>query len=86
MTLGGHLRKKRLDLGLRQKKVAERLGVDKDSVYNWETNRYSPSLRVVPRIIQFLGYLPYEIAELSPGPFPSCYGEDIQPLGERSNN
>lgn len=66
-TLGDHLRKKRLDLGLLQGEVAERLEVDKDSVYYWETNRYAPSLRVIPRIIQFLGYMPYDTSSTSLG-------------------
>jgi hypothetical protein len=32
-TLGDHIRKKRLDLGLFQKEVASRIGVDAESVY-----------------------------------------------------
>ena len=59
-TLGDHLRRRRLDLGLLQREVAEKLGVTKDSIHNWETNRKSPQLRFVPRIIEFLGYVPYD--------------------------
>lgn len=58
-TLGDHLRKRRLDLGLLQRDVAQRLGVHKGTVHNWETNRTTPPLRFVPRIVQFLGYVPY---------------------------
>ena len=57
-TLGDHLRKRRLDLGLLQRDVAEILAVDKMSVCNWEVNRTSPALRFVPRIVEFLGYVP----------------------------
>ena len=57
-TLGDHLRKRRLDLALTQKEVAQRLGADETSVWNWEKNRSSPALRFVPRIIEFLGYIP----------------------------
>jgi len=57
-TLGDHLRKRRLDLALTQKDVAERLGADETSVWNWEKNRSSPALRLIPRIIAFLGYTP----------------------------
>jgi transcriptional regulator with XRE-family HTH domain len=57
-TLGDHLRKRRLDLALFQKDVAKRLGADEASVWNWEKNRSSPALRFVPRIIEFLGYVP----------------------------
>jgi len=66
-TLGDHLRKKRLDLGLLQKDVAKILGVSKDTVCNWENNRTSPSLRSIPRIVKFLGYIPYDIQGKTPG-------------------
>ena len=67
MTIGDHLRKKRLDLGLLQKEVAPRLGVDKDSIYYWETNRHKPSLRIIPKIIKFLDYTPYEYSSMTLG-------------------
>ena len=66
-TIGDHIRQRRLDLGLLQREVAEKLGVDKDSVYYWEKNRYSPSLQVIPRTIKFLGYLPYDTSSQSLG-------------------
>lgn len=59
VTYGGHLRAKRLDLGLPQKQVAEQVGVDQTSVYNWESNRVEPAVRLIPRIHLFLGYCPY---------------------------
>ena len=58
-TLGDHIRKRRLDLKLYQKQVAEILGCDEDSVCYWENNRTSPALKFIPKIIQFLGYNPY---------------------------
>jgi transcriptional regulator with XRE-family HTH domain len=57
-TIGDHLRRRRLMLKLFQKQVAEQLGVDKTSVYNWETNRTKPDLEYMPSIIRFLGYNP----------------------------
>ncbi|MFQ5456897.1 MAG: helix-turn-helix domain-containing protein [Myxococcota bacterium] len=59
-TWGDRLRKRRLELGLLQKQVACRLGVDAMTVVNWELNRTAPSLRFGPRIIHFLGYAPYD--------------------------
>ena len=56
--LGDHLRKRRLDVGLLQRDVAEILAVDRMSVCNWEVNRTSPALRFIPKIIGFLGYDP----------------------------
>ena len=57
-TLGAHLRKRRLDLGLLQREVAEQIGVDGTSICNWENNRTSPSFHFVSRIVEFLGYVP----------------------------
>jgi len=57
-TLGDHLLRRRLTLKLLQRQVADQLGVDKASVYNWETNRTKPGLEYMPAIIAFLGYNP----------------------------
>jgi transcriptional regulator with XRE-family HTH domain len=60
-TLGDHLRKKRLDLGLLQREVALKLGVDEASVHNWERNLTKPSIALIPKILKFLGYVPFEM-------------------------
>jgi transcriptional regulator with XRE-family HTH domain len=60
-TLGDHLRKRRLELKLLQKEVAQKLGVDEASVHNWERGHTIPSLSVIPRIIEFLKYVPFEM-------------------------
>jgi len=57
-TLGDHLRKRRLDLGLWQKDVAATLGVTVSAVTNWELNRVTPYFTYLPKIIAFLGYTP----------------------------
>ena len=57
-TIGDHLRKKRLDLKLFQKDVAGIIGVDECTVTNWEKNRTSPRLYLLPNIYDFLGYDP----------------------------
>lgn len=62
-TLGDRLRKRRLDLGLRQKDAAERLGVSPDTVRNWEVGRAQPALWQWPALIRFLGYAPFDTAE-----------------------
>ena len=59
-SLGDHIRKQRLDLGLLQTDVAHEFGVDEMTVCNWEINRTSPQLRFIPKIIAFLGYSPYD--------------------------
>ena len=60
MTLGDHLRKRRLDLGLLQKDVAEEIGVNTSTITNWELNHNFPELRFIPAIIEFLGYWPMD--------------------------
>jgi transcriptional regulator with XRE-family HTH domain len=57
-TLGDHLKKRRLELGLYQAQVAGLIGVDESTVTNWEKNRTNPILWVMPKIIEFLGYHP----------------------------
>jgi len=57
-TIGDHIRKRRLDLKLFQKDVACILGVDTTSVCNWENNR-GPAINMIPKIIQFLEYNPF---------------------------
>jgi transcriptional regulator with XRE-family HTH domain len=59
-TVGDHLRKRRLDLKLLQKQVALILGVEEATIWNWENNHSSPNLHYIPRIIKFLGYVPFD--------------------------
>ena len=58
-TLGDHLRKRRMDLGLLQREVALQLGVDPMSVNSWEVGRTVPQVRFIPAVITFLGYDPH---------------------------
>jgi DNA-binding XRE family transcriptional regulator len=43
------------------------IGVDEATIYNWEGNRTAPTVRLIPRIIQFLGCCPYTPGLLIPG-------------------
>jgi len=63
-TLGDHIRARPLELGPLQKQAAVRLGATLPSILNWEKNRSVPSLRFVPKIIEFLGYDPCADEEL----------------------
>ena len=58
VTLGAHLRKRRLELGLRQRDIQESFGLDKETYATWEKDRCYPSLRHWPNIIEFLGFDP----------------------------
>jgi transcriptional regulator with XRE-family HTH domain len=56
--LGDHIRKRRLDLGLLQREVAEKLRVRPSTVQNWEGNATTPNYHRLKAIVQFLGYDP----------------------------
>ena len=58
-----------MERGLKQKDVAEELGVDQMTVWNWERNRTVPASSVWPKIVAFLGY--------NPLPEPESLGEQI---------
>jgi len=57
VSLGKHLREKRMDMGLLQAQVAERIGVTASTVWNWEHGK-TPGLQHQARRLQFLGYKP----------------------------
>lgn len=59
-TIGDHLKKRRLDLGLLQREVAQRIGVDETTIYLCERDRVKPSLAQIPKIIDFLGRDPFK--------------------------
>jgi transcriptional regulator with XRE-family HTH domain len=59
ITLGDHLRRRRLDLGLTQQQLAIKIKASKASIVSWEMNRYEPGVRYIPGIVSFLGYFPY---------------------------
>ena len=57
VTLGDHLRRRRIQLCLNQKVVAAKLGVIPSTIWNWE-HGWTIDLRFIPRVIAFLGYNP----------------------------
>jgi len=61
VTLGEKLRNRRLEHHLLQKDIAERFGVTEATITNWELNRHEPQIGYYPKIIEFLGYFPFEI-------------------------
>jgi transcriptional regulator with XRE-family HTH domain len=62
VTIGEHIRKRRFDIGLLQIEVARMIGVTESTVWNWEHGT-EPELRHMPKIIKFLGYVPFECPE-----------------------
>jgi transcriptional regulator with XRE-family HTH domain len=55
-----------LDLGLLQKQVADEIGVNTLTICNWESNKSSPFIRYIPKIIRFLGYNPLPSGQTLP--------------------
>jgi len=47
------IRKRRLDLGFRQKNVARILGCDETTITNWENGRRSPTISHTAKIAEF---------------------------------
>ncbi len=60
-TLGEKLKNRRLELSLLQKEVAKIIGVSEDCITLWENNRSEPYVSYYPKIIQFLGYVPFDV-------------------------
>ena len=65
--MGDHIRRKRLDLGLRQRTLAKQLGVRMETVANWELGKAKPLVRHMAGLIQFLGYDPVRVKDSLPG-------------------
>ena len=55
-TIGEAIRKRRLDLNLRQIDVAAILDCDEITVVNWEKDYRTPRINHMPGILRFLGY------------------------------
>jgi transcriptional regulator with XRE-family HTH domain len=66
VTIGDHIRRRRIDLDLTQKEVARKIGVNPSTILLWEHGRTEPAVRHVPRIVSFLGHNPLPVG----GSFP----------------
>jgi transcriptional regulator with XRE-family HTH domain len=58
-TIGEMIRKRRLDLGLRQVDVANIIGCDEMSIVNWEKGHTAPRVNRVAGVVKFLGFNPF---------------------------
>jgi DNA-binding transcriptional regulator YiaG len=57
--LGDEIRKRRLDLNLRQIDVAKIIGCDEMTVVNWEKGYASPRIHHMAKVVEFLGFDPF---------------------------
>jgi transcriptional regulator with XRE-family HTH domain len=58
-TIGEKIRKRRLDLGLRQIEAARMIGCDKMSIVNWERGHSVPRINRMAGVTRFLGFNPF---------------------------
>ncbi len=61
LTLGDHIRRKRLDLNLLQTDAANMVNVDEMTIVGWELNHSRPLATHIPKIIEFLDYVPEDL-------------------------
>lgn len=61
-TLGNKIRKRRLDLELRQDEAAPVFGVQRTTISNWERGASQVQRRLLPAVYEFLGYCPLKRA------------------------
>lgn len=59
--------KRRLDLKLTQKQAAQMIGTNEWSIIDWEARQQGVSLQAMPKVINFLGYIPYDLTKMSLG-------------------
>ena len=58
-SVGDHIKKRRLIVGITQKEVAKQLGVTQTTLINWEKDRTVPPLLAMSRVVRFLGNDPF---------------------------
>jgi transcriptional regulator with XRE-family HTH domain len=61
VNISDFLRKRRIDLGLKQRDVAALLNVNVESIRNWEGGWRQPHIAELPKIIAFIGCCPYDL-------------------------
>lgn len=64
-TIGDHIRKRRLDLRLRQRDVADLIGVERVTVGGWETMGLRPPPASLEKVVKFLRCEPKSAAKAS---------------------
>jgi DNA-binding transcriptional regulator YiaG len=59
VTVGDHVKAKRLELALFQRQAAKLLGICQTTVMHWEKGQSDVPIRAYPAILAFLGYDPH---------------------------
>ena len=66
-SIGDHLKLYRLSNNSSQKGLIQYFEVDRETIRSWENGSYLPSVKYYPKIIQLLGYYPFEHEQESLG-------------------
>ncbi len=59
-TIGHHIRKVRYERGLNLPQASKIMQISKATILNWEMGHSEPCVKSIPKIIEFLGYLPFD--------------------------
>ncbi|MBS1734395.1 MAG: transcriptional regulator [Bacteroidetes bacterium] len=57
--IGNHIKKARLERGILIKDVITFIGIDRETLRNWERDATDPHVKYYPAIERFLGYAPW---------------------------
>ena len=76
VTVGDHIKKRRLELGLFQAQAGKLLGVCEATVKNWEKGHKGIPMRSYPAVLAFLGYDPH--------PEPKTLSDQLQAIRRRN--
>jgi transcriptional regulator with XRE-family HTH domain len=76
VSIGDHLRKKRIEQHLTQLEVSKLLRVEENTICNWEMNQSRPRLYLLPKVIEFLGYKPFDLPEETIGDKIKAYRKE----------
>jgi transcriptional regulator with XRE-family HTH domain len=60
------IRKRRIELGLSQQKLAARIGVNAATIVRWERGHFHPELKNLRQLTEFLGFNPSAESEALP--------------------
>src|SRR4051812_39233303 len=66
-TIGQHIRKRRIQLRMKQARLANEFGISEDTLTAWENERNIPQIHFYPKLISFLGYNPFSLDTKSIG-------------------
>ena len=58
-TIGGHLRRRRLELKMHQSQAALKMGVSTVTLSRWECDKVYPTWEQQPKVAAFLGFNPF---------------------------